>query len=294
MLDAARDAPGTAGAVIRVILHSTAAGLFDTERAALADEPDGVHQHRTRVRRLRSVLAGFRDYLDDAAAEHLRVQFAEWGRELGVVRDIEVRANAAASAIDELGIDDPHLERRLVGVDRAEYRGAHARLREQHAGSRSAARMDALRRFPDDPPLSAAADAPIDTLQSVVRREARRVRRAVTRSDGSLDALHDARKAGRRLRYVVEALHEAAPDFGGDAMDALARAGEEVHDSLGTHRDELLFGDRVRRARTHAGRAGERVGNFDLLIVHAETKGREALERLPAAIARVREAVAGL
>ena len=33
----------------------------ETWGAAKADEPDGVHQHRVRVRRLRSILAGLRE-----------------------------------------------------------------------------------------------------------------------------------------------------------------------------------------------------------------------------------------
>ena len=57
------------------------------------------------------------------------------------------------------------------------------------------------------------------------------------------------RKAGRRLRYVAEALHEAAPDAFGDAFEELATAGEEVHDALGDHRDELIFIERLEIAR---------------------------------------------
>ena len=92
MTDAApEEPPATAGDVIRSILGTTAERLFDTETDAMADEPDGLHQHRTHVRRLRSILAGFRDYLDEAAAQELRVRFDEWGSQLGIVRDIEVR-----------------------------------------------------------------------------------------------------------------------------------------------------------------------------------------------------------
>ena len=58
----------TADDVIRSILRMTADRLTASQSDAIADAPDGVHQHRTDVRRLRSVLAGFRTYLDESAA----------------------------------------------------------------------------------------------------------------------------------------------------------------------------------------------------------------------------------
>ena len=90
--------PGTADDVIRSIIRTTADNLIATLPAAIEDAPDGVHQHRTHVRRLRSVLAALRDHLDEAAVRDLRVQFREWGQQLGVVRDFEVQAEVAASA----------------------------------------------------------------------------------------------------------------------------------------------------------------------------------------------------
>lgn len=268
-----------AGDVVRDILRTTAAGVFDTEQAAIADEPDGVHQHRTRVRRLRSVLASFRDHLDEGAVRGLRVQFAEWGRDLGVVRDIEVRADVAARAMAELGIVDADLTRRLVTAEREEYLRAHARLRELHDAPRSAARTAALRDFVLDPPLTAAAEAAPQTLQTVARREAARLHRAAKRAaGGSLESLHAARKAGRRLRYVAEALHEASPDPFDGKLLAFVAAGEQVHDLLGDHRDEFVFVQRLERARARAARAGESLEHYDELIAQAHTRGRNALQ----------------
>src|SRR6185312_6321014 len=57
-------------------VRTAAAEVEETAAAALADEPDGVHQHRVRVRRLRSVLAGFRDRLDRETADGMRARLA--------------------------------------------------------------------------------------------------------------------------------------------------------------------------------------------------------------------------
>ena len=131
MRDAAADARG-AEDVIRAIFRTSAERLTASESAAIADAPDGVHEHRTSVRRLRSLLAAFREYFDQSAAQRLRVEFAEWGTQLGVVRDVEVRAAVATTAIRDLDIDDEDLTRRLVDEELEEYSRAHARLCELH------------------------------------------------------------------------------------------------------------------------------------------------------------------
>jgi CHAD domain-containing protein len=286
--------PRTADDVIRSIILTTADHLITTQSAAIADAPDGVHQHRTHVRRLRSVLAGFRDHLDEAAARDLRVQFSEWGQQLGVVRDFEVQADVAASAMDDLGIDDPAMRARLVDAEREAHATAHMRLCELHDGPRSIARMAALEAFAADPPLTAKAHGKVMSLAAVAKHEARRVRRAAKRADGSTESLHAVRKAGRRLRYVAEALHAAMPEAFGADFEELAEAGEDVHDALGDHRDELIFIDRVEIARTQAGRAGERVEPYDELIARSAERAKASLAGLDAALDRVKAALAAL
>jgi CHAD domain-containing protein len=290
MTDAAPDSPLTVEDVIRSALRASAERLLSTEVAAIADAPDGVHQHRTAVRRLRSLLAAMRGHLDDSAAQRLRLQFAEWGGQLGVVRDIEVRAEVAEAAMDELGLDDDDLRRRLVDEEHEEYSRAHARLVELHDEPRSVARMADLAAYVADPPFTAKAHADAGALRQVARKEARRVRRAARRSDGSIETLHDVRKAGRRLRYVAEALHEAQPDVFGEDYEALASAGEHVHDVLGDHRDELIFIERLELARTRAGRAGERVEPYDELMARSARRAGDSIAGLDDALDQVRRA----
>lgn len=280
--------------VVRAAIHTAAERFFATESAAMDDLPDGVHQHRTHVRRLRSLLAGFRGYLDEAAARALRAQLGEWGTQLGVVRDIEVRAHVAAAAMDALDIHDAAARRRLVGAEEAEYRRAHARLRKLHDSPRASARADAIVRFADDPPTTRAAGAEAKALLGLARHEARRVLRAAGRSDGSTQSLHDLRKAGRRLRYVCEALHSASPEQYGQAIADLAAAGEDVHDTLGDHRDEHLFLQRLAIERAHAGHCGESVEPFDDLAARSAVRAEHRLEDLDHAIERVRTAAKAL
>ncbi|HEV7185626.1 MAG TPA: CHAD domain-containing protein, partial [Leifsonia sp.] len=52
---------------------------------------DAVHQARSRVRRLRSVLGVYHRAFDRAAATELRTRLRGLGQQLGEARDLEVR-----------------------------------------------------------------------------------------------------------------------------------------------------------------------------------------------------------
>jgi CHAD domain-containing protein len=283
------DARPRIGEVVGDIVRAAAASVVDTRGVALADTPDGVHRHRTAVRRLRSVLAAFAPPIDPAAARRVRVLFAEWGGQLGVVRDAEVRADAAAHAIEELQIADDGIRRRLVDDERMQYQRLHARLVELARGERLAEADALLRELAADPALAGAEEPARRALRVILRREVRRVRRAAKRRDGSVERLHEVRKAGRRLRYVGEAIGAATPLFG-DVVVELAAAGEAVHDLLGDHRDLVIFAERVERERARAARVGEPVAPYDALAGGARVAADRRLEGLDDALARIRAA----
>jgi CHAD domain-containing protein len=247
-----------------------------------------------RVRRLRSVLAGFEDELDARAAERVRVAYAEWGRELGVVRDIEVRADVAEDALDRAGIDDPDVARRLIDVERAAYSGAHARLVELAREPRARARERMLSSLVEEPGIVQPEAAAEEVVAGVLRAQARRVRKAARRVDGTDDAYHALRKAARRMRYVAEAVAESAPGLYPSAVDDLARAGDRLHDALGGHRDAVLFAEHVAREGVLAARAGERSEAYDLIAALARADAASQLATVPKALRGLRAAASGL
>jgi CHAD domain-containing protein len=276
-----RDLEGTdAGTVIVAVVDAIAERLDDLEPAALADEPDAVHQLRTQVRRLRSVLAAYAPLFDASVAEGLRRRYREFGRELGTVRDIEVRIQVAEGALQEMLDESPAVRALLVDSELDGHRLAHARFAERQRMPRAAARRDALAGFLARPPLTPLAAGPADAvLAEVVDREARRTVRRAAHIDASaaVEELHAVRKAGRRLRYAAEAVSDdPVALFGGDAR-ALADAGEDLHDLLGDHRDDVLFAEHVRRAAAHAAHGGEPVA---ALVGLADAAERRAVERL--------------
>ena len=278
------------GDVARSMIRGAAGAVLDAEAAALADEPDGVHALRTRVRRLRSILSLLRDHLDDPRSARLRVQLREWGSQLGTVRDAEVLAAEAATALADADIDDDAMRRRLVDEPLADYARLHARLVVLSEQPRAKARMRELHAFAADPPLVGAGAEATQALTAVLRREVRRVRKAAKRRDGSMDRLHDVRKAGRRLRYAAEAIGEAGPVALADAAASMAKAGSRLHDVLGDHRDAVALAARLERARVRAGRAGEATEGYDRLIASATERADTRRGQLDRALRRVRSA----
>lgn len=280
--------------IVGDILGGARTELIQTWPAARDDDPDGVHQHRVRVRRLRSVLGGFRHVLDPSVARMLRVRYDEWGHELGVVRDLEVLAELGEGALQACDIDDADVRRRVVEQHRDECRRAHGRLLELAVHPRADERRRLLDEAAEHPLLADPTASARDTLAGVLGHEARRVRRAAKGVDGSLDAFHVLRKAGRRLRYNAEAIAAVAPELFGDELDGLAAGGDDIHDMLGDHRDGLILTRSLEIARAQARRAGEPAAAYDVLIAHVHREAERSLEGLDDVVRRVRRAAAEL
>jgi CHAD domain-containing protein len=292
---AADPPPVTVEAVARRIAHDLVAELVETEAAALEDRPDGVHRHRTQVRRLRGALAAMRGLLDAEQTAALEVALREWGSQLGEVRDAEVRASVAEEALVEAGFDDDEAARaRLVDAERAGYARLHARLVDLRALPRARRRDARVRDFGAAPAVLVPDAEAVPVFERLLHREVRRVRRAARRLDGSMDRYHDLRKAGRRLRYLAEAVDAAEPALFGPALADLGAAGKRVHDLLGEHRDELLFAERLDRARIRAARAGESTLPYDELADAARERAHVRLAKTAAAVRRVRDAARAL
>ncbi|MGW4930262.1 CHAD domain-containing protein [Agromyces sp. NPDC004153] len=279
-----------AGETVLAAVRAIGTRLEELEPAALDDEPDAVHQLRTHVRRLRSVLAAYAPLFDAGVVQAVRRSFRELGHELGTVRDIEVRVQVAEEALqlamDEWGLDSDDIasmRARLVDDEVVAHRLAHARLVERQRMPRAAARREVLAAFLEAPARTPRSDEPArEELGRLLGREAKRAVRRARRVDAAsgTDRLHDARKAGRRLRYAAEAVVEEPVALFGDRASALAEAGEAVHDVLGDHRDEVLFAEHVRRAGAHAAHDGEPMDAYERLAEAADLRAADRLDHL--------------
>lgn len=280
----------SAQTLVRRLVQTASADVASTEAEALRDEPDGVHRHRTRVRRLRTVLSVVRRVTDPGETRELRRSLKRWGSTLGEARDAEVRAERADEALTALGIDDADARRRLVGDERAAYRHLHERIAAEPQTDEGRRRTQLVR----EAGLTLEVEHPdaksAKVVRRLVRREAKRVSRAVSAADGSLDRFHDVRKAARRLRYLAEAVDAANPGMLGGDVQRLGRAAKRVHKLLGEHRDDLLLADRARRLRARAFTAQESTAPYDAMSARAHDRAEQQLDGLPKAMKKLRKA----
>jgi CHAD domain-containing protein len=292
-----------AGTAVVTALQAIAEQLDALEPAALADEPDAVHQLRTRVRRLRSVLAAFAPLFDASVAEALRRRYGTFGKELGTVRDVEVRVQVAERALQEaseaseaagVATEMPAgMRARFIDAELEAYRLAHARFAERERMPRAFARRTALAEFLAGPPFTPlSAEPAAAVLGDLVEREARRTLRHAKRigSPADTEKLHAVRKAGRRLRYAAEAVTEEPVELFDDRVRALAAAGEDLHDLLGDHRDEVLFVAHLRRYIAHAAHDGEPVDALERLAEAADRRAANGLDKLDSVVRDLRRA----
>ncbi|MBG6237658.1 CHAD domain-containing protein [Mycetocola sp. CAN_C7] len=284
--------PVTASAVLIPVIGDLVDALKLADPDSRADADDAVHRMRTIVRRLRSVLAAYRSLFDGDSTDDLRERLSTLGNVLGDARDLEVQRLRAEALLDELGTADTDARSRLVDAARSRYVTAHDRLREVLSATEYYRLLDDLDAFVAHPPLSPRASKPArKVIQKVLASETRRVAKradAVSAAHDDLESrLHAVRRAGRRLRYAAE----AASAIESRRARATATAGERVQDTLGEHRDCVLFSSHLTSAADRAEAEGEKTAVYAALAELSLRGGTAALAESATALTEIRALV---
>ncbi|GAA1141154.1 CHAD domain-containing protein [Nocardioides aquiterrae] len=221
-------------------------------------EPEGVHRARIDCRRLRAV----------APRGPLRDELRWLGDQLSAARDRYVVHQLLVRMVVEepAGLVDPSVERRLERT---------------YGGTRPS--PDAL-----DSPRFAALRAELAALDPQPRVTRRRVRneldrvvrrhRAVAERPGDDPAMHDLRKAAKRLRYTAEAWE---PDGGKDAR-RLAAAAKRLTQHLGERQDTVVVRAHLLRLAEAAAAEGEPAFTYGRLHAREQARAAALDEALPA------------
>ena len=279
--------PGSAGAALVDYLAMHTDRLAAEDLRVRRGAPDSVHQLRVASRRLRSALQAFRPLLDRRHTDPIVEDLREFGRELAPARDAEVLNERISNALAEL---EPEL---LLGPVQAEVTRHFARA-EAEAGAAVLSALDGeryarLRSALSDliirPPLTKKAKrAATAELPAQVARTARRLSVAVDIAiDPAQDAeqrdlaVHDARKAGKRLRYATEV---ARPVVGKDAK-RFAKALKGFQTALGEHQDTVVAREALRVLGAQAHAAGENGFSFGVLHARDAALAAGIEDRLP-------------
>jgi CHAD domain-containing protein len=205
----------------------------------LGRDPEAVHQARVAVRRLRSDLRTFEDFVDDDWADDLRAELRWLGAELGIVRDQEVMRDRLRDHARQLPHPEAEVARRVVRRLDADREGARRDLLAMLGEPRYARLRHALDRAAQQPNCTPEAKAEArQALVPVVRARYKKLERDVKRlsSNPSDEALHAVRIRAKRCRYACEA---GVAAFGKPAT-RLASALADVQDVLGEHQDAVV------------------------------------------------------
>jgi triphosphatase len=185
------------------------------------DDPEGPHQLRIGLRRLRSALSLFDAALGSAGLQAIGAEARWFGQEVGRLRDLDVavhdllRPEAAANA-GEAGI--ARLADRLAVAADAERQG----LRTVLAGTRVQGLLIDLVRFVEtrgwldagDMGQTARLAAPVsDFADAALRKRWKKVACEAKQLDTlDVEARHELRKELKKLRYAVEFLSPLYPE----------------------------------------------------------------------------------
>jgi CHAD domain-containing protein len=283
----------SAGDVVLAYLWEQVQQLRRYDPLVRQDAPDAVHQMRVAARRMRSALQAFGRVLDRDSTRELTEELKWVAGELGGARDAEVMAERFAAILAEF----PD-ELKLGPVDAAltrtfERRQADAREVAIAAldSERYLALHDRIDALLAAPPVTARARGKAKReLPKSVRRTYRRVESSMADADrqsgGQRDlALHETRKAAKRLRYATEAVE---PTVGKPAARLRKRL-KAVQELLGEHQDTAVARPVLRQLAVQAHLDGGNGFTYGLMYATEAARADQAENNLPTAWKQMRK-----
>ncbi|MFB4424551.1 CHAD domain-containing protein [Streptomyces sp. QL37] len=278
--------PRTAGDHVLAYVRRQVTALVELDPAVRRDLPDSVHRMRVATRRLRSAFRTYGKVLDRTVTDPLRDELKWLAAELGVDRDQEVlgeRLGSDVAALPDTLLLGP-VSARLTLTSVARRTGSRRRVASVLDAERYLALLDSLDGLLADPPLLPGAARPAgDALPRAVLKDyerlAARVGRALDQHPGvERDvAMHEARKAAKRVRYAAEA---ARPALGKPAKKFAGRM-KSVQSVLGDHQDSVVAREALRTLAVQAHGAGESAFTWGLLYGREEAAAAARERELP-------------
>jgi len=239
----ALDPTMTVEAALQEIGRACLGHLLHNEAAALAMEPEGVHQMRVAVRRIRSAIAAFKKLLAAEDRRWISRELAWLADILGSARNLDVFTTdllqpARTALSHEAGLADL-----AIALDRAR-RAAYDRVGQAIHSERHAAGLlrlshwfeaRARRGGPGSEP-SALLTTPIGELAPHLLDRRWRELRNRSKGFGRMTARqrHKLRIAAKKLRYTIELLGSL---FDQDDLQPFVRRLKRLQDDLGYAND---------------------------------------------------------
>jgi CHAD domain-containing protein len=215
-------------------------------------DPEFLHDLRVSIRRARSVLRELKDVHDPDQRAHLRGEL-RYAQELtGPVRDLDVQLLEWDELVMPL---DPERQADLEPLRGLLVRRRKRELARLQRGLRSArfrGAIDAWRELATAKPADPAPQDAASPIDGVAGRRIRKVYRRMVRDGRKIDetsppeALHDLRKRGKELRYLLELFGSPFP---GKVVKPLISTLKDLQDVLGRYQDRAVQIETLREIR---------------------------------------------
>jgi CHAD domain-containing protein len=206
---------------------------------------DSVHQMRSIIRRIRSVLHTYRKLFTKDAVSSLETGLKSLAKTLGRYRDTEVLHQRLRNDLDELPgklvlgpLHDQLDQRMAVRADTA-----MAAVRNRLNSPRYFKLLDELEGFIAAPPLTPTGKKrATKTTAKLVNKAAKRLGERHSAAVGAAvgpqrdTAFHEVRKSAKKLRFAAE----AAVSVHGKRAARLGEAAHKVQSILGEHQDSVM------------------------------------------------------
>ena len=229
-------------AVLAVLGHLLEVMLHQAPRCVLGTGPEGVHQLRVALRRLRSALKNFRPAIRCAAVDAFDKELGLLARRLGPARDWDVFLGGLGAALAEAAPGDKRCTQ-LIKAAEARRDAAYAALREALDGPGfrhlvlDGMALAALRPWRQAEQPAAALDQPVAEFGASLldKRWHKLCREGEEAETLDAEALHELRLGCKRLRYAAELF---APVWPGRAARRFLRRLAGAQEALG-HANDL-------------------------------------------------------
>lgn len=245
--------------VIAVVVSAGHAHWQNNVQAAVSGLPEGLHQVRVSLRRLRSALAAFKDFVPAPQRAALN-QEAKWLlSQLGPVRDLDVFVQDLAAPLSGRLADDADLVQLM--------RAARAAQAKAHANAAKALQSPRARRFATrletwvsgrgwrsgDSEHNGETTPAGDFARRFLNRRLRKMRDKYDHVEKlSVEERHDLRIAVKKLRYAIEFFHDLLPAKRVQRLSGVLR---DMQDNLG-HLNDIEVAERTVGALVNGAASG--------------------------------------
>jgi CHAD domain-containing protein len=238
-----------------------------------------VHPTRVALRRFRSTLRVFAALFDSGQVAELEEELVWYAGLLGHVRDLDVLEERLLDQVAELppeyvlGPVAAHIQSTLH-VERTRHL---KRVSEAMGSERYLALLETLERWRTTPPFTSLAADPAAGVKTFVKQAERKLYKRLGAAGGDVDALHRARKAGKRYRYAAELSEEVL----GKKASKAVEAGKKLQTLLGEHQDSVVSAEYLRRQGAAAGvDAGQNGFTYGILLAREWQRAKDIRRKL--------------